>query len=235
MSVTRLVDGLTTAEAAGRLGVNQSRVRQLLSQGALYGEQLSSGDWIVNSASVAERARSTPSAGRVWKTETAWTVLWSLIDSQHKSMWVSGVDGHSKRARNYLVHCDAPELAAKLSAAIPLKRYEAEDPQSVAKELALSGRSRASVLEMGLRDRADVVEGYTTSDCIALIVKTHALVESVEGNVAIGILPAGMETTSQVWKSLIAVDMTRSSSTRERSAGLRALSMERERWLLNCN
>lgn len=232
MGSAKLVTGLTTKEAAERLGVNPSRVRQLLAQKVLYGEQLSSGEWIVSAASIAERQRMARKGGRTWKSQTAWSVMSCLVDDEAHTSQQGLLGNRQKRIRNYLAHCDAAELAEKVVTAIPFRRFEAEDPQAVGTELTLSGRSRASRVDRALRDRTDVIEGYTSEECLAGIIRTYALIESEEGNVAIGILPDSQDRKSfEVWTSLIALDMTRSPSTRERSAGLSALASERKRWL----
>lgn len=54
---------MTTTEAAARLGVNQSRVRQLLLAKELHGEKIGR-DWHITAAEVARFARERRGPGR---------------------------------------------------------------------------------------------------------------------------------------------------------------------------
>ena len=237
MNGSALVRGLTTGEAARQLGVDQSRVRQLLLDGDLHGERLSSGQWIVSGASVAERETTRPSPCRKWNSDTAWLVLEQLeyVDWSCGTKSTHATASSRHRVRNYLVHWDVEQLAAKLIGAIPFKRFDAQNPEKVARELLLSGRSRASQIGGGLRDRSDVADGYVTSEQLSRLERTYGLIQSDEGNVSIGIVPDEVDNAQGVWRALIALDLARSTSTRERSAGLSALEKCRSRWLAGSN
>jgi excisionase family DNA binding protein len=61
-------------EAAGRLGVDSSRVRQLLREGRLAGRRVGS-VWLVDADEVARRAARRRSAGRPMAPARAWALL----------------------------------------------------------------------------------------------------------------------------------------------------------------
>lgn len=56
---------LSVQEAARELGVNDSRVRQLCRDGELDARKVGT-VWIVDAASVKERAKNPPPRGRRW-------------------------------------------------------------------------------------------------------------------------------------------------------------------------
>lgn len=72
-----VVEQLTVAEAADRLGVNTARVRKLLADGHLDGRKTSAG-WLIPADAVAVR-RGRP--GRPAKAATVWAILAELDDS----------------------------------------------------------------------------------------------------------------------------------------------------------
>jgi excisionase family DNA binding protein len=58
-----LRSGMTTAQAADRLGVDASRVRQLLAAGKLTGQRVGR-DWLIDPQSVDDYARNRRRPGR---------------------------------------------------------------------------------------------------------------------------------------------------------------------------
>lgn len=76
---------LSVADAADRLGVDPSRVRQLLRAGELAGMQVS-GVWVVEEEGVARRADRPPSPSRPMSPSRAWGLL-DLLDGG-KADWL---------------------------------------------------------------------------------------------------------------------------------------------------
>jgi excisionase family DNA binding protein len=62
---TRIKGFLTTAEAGAVLGINASRVRQLLLAGELRGEKLGN-DWVLEERAVRRFAKIPRRRGRRW-------------------------------------------------------------------------------------------------------------------------------------------------------------------------
>ncbi len=84
-------------EAARRLGVNDSRVRQLLRAGDLRGRHLGN-SWLIPDEDVARLQRSGRRPGRPLAPKRAWGVL-DLLDGGHAA-WLS--DSARSQVRRYL-------------------------------------------------------------------------------------------------------------------------------------
>lgn len=70
--------GVTVADAAQRLGVDASRIRQMLRRGDLAGERLGR-TWIVDASELARLAQRSRPAGRPLSSPRAWALL-DLLD-----------------------------------------------------------------------------------------------------------------------------------------------------------
>jgi excisionase family DNA binding protein len=69
---------VSVAEAASRLGLDRSRVRQLLRSGVLAGRRLGR-DWVVSAEAVADLAQRQPGYGRPPAPRRAWALI-DLLD-----------------------------------------------------------------------------------------------------------------------------------------------------------
>lgn len=94
---------INVAEASRRLGVNDSRVRQLLRAGELRGRRLG-GSWLIPVEEVARRERSEHRSGRPLAPKRAWAVL-DLLDGG-RAAWLS--DPARSQVRRYLADLDGP-------------------------------------------------------------------------------------------------------------------------------
>lgn len=90
-------------EAARRLGVNDSRVRQLLRAGELRGRRLG-GSWLIPAEEVARRERREHRSGRPLAPKRAWAVL-DLLDGG-RAAWLSAPA--RSQVRRYLADLDGP-------------------------------------------------------------------------------------------------------------------------------
>ncbi|UUT34655.1 helix-turn-helix domain-containing protein [Microbacterium elymi] len=73
---------VTTADAARRLGLSQERVSQMLRSGELVGRRISARGWLVDLASVAERARVATAGGRPWSENRVRSVIDALSNGE---------------------------------------------------------------------------------------------------------------------------------------------------------
>lgn len=87
---------LTVADAARRLGVDESRVRQLLRAGDLAGERVGA-MWLVDAAAVSRREQRGASAGRPLSPPRAWALL-DLLDGG-SAPWLTTQSRSQLRAR----------------------------------------------------------------------------------------------------------------------------------------
>ena len=89
------VADLSVAEAADRLELDPSRVRQLLRSGSLAGRRIGR-DWLVSAEAVAHLARNRPGGGRPPAPRRAWALL-DLLDGGGAS-WLDPVARSHVRA-----------------------------------------------------------------------------------------------------------------------------------------
>lgn len=94
---------INVAEASRRLGVNDSRVRQLLRAGELRGRRLGN-SWLIPAEEVARRERSQRRPGRPLAPKRAWAAL-DLLDGG-RAAWLS--DPARSQVRRYLAELDNP-------------------------------------------------------------------------------------------------------------------------------
>lgn len=71
--------GISVADAAMRLGVNERRVRALIAHGQLAAAQIG-GRWIVDPRSVEQRRRTELASGRFFSPRIAWAVIAHLVE-----------------------------------------------------------------------------------------------------------------------------------------------------------
>ncbi|MEQ6900775.1 helix-turn-helix domain-containing protein [Nocardioides sp. YIM 152588] len=92
-------------EAARRLGINASRVRQLLRSGDLRGRRLGN-QWLIPAEDVARLVGNRRGPGRPLAPKRAWAVL-DLLDGG-RAAWLS--DSARSQVRRYLADLVAPKV-----------------------------------------------------------------------------------------------------------------------------
>jgi hypothetical protein len=220
---------LTATELATRLGVSRRHAIDLLADGTIAGKKLSSGAWLANSDSVLhyEAAAQRGSGGRM-STATAWGLLWELSDRDATWLSPSTLWRVHKRLRVW----SAEEIARAVSGRTRLHRYRAANVGKASTDLVRTGRAVASLLKVGLMDDTRHVCGYLPQGVDAdSYASTHFMVADPAGPDVVydNTMPADVDGALPV--AVIAADLAVSSSTRERSGGLRALDELRHRWL----
>src|SRR5882672_1764924 len=65
---------LAVSDAASKLGLNESRIRALISAGELDAEKVG-GRWLVDPGAVSLRKRDSPGPGRPLSARNAWALL----------------------------------------------------------------------------------------------------------------------------------------------------------------
>lgn len=137
------MDFVSVHQAAQSLGVDDSRVRQLLHEGRLQGSRVG-GRWIVEAGSVHDRRSASPEPGRPLSARNAWGALAILAGCRPAGLSDSERSRLHKRLRHLAAHGDVPtgRLQKLLAARAEVRRY----------------RVHRSVLQP-LLDDADVVRG----------------------------------------------------------------------------
>ena len=223
------MDSLMTKAAAVALGVSQRQVTDLLRAGKLAGEQLSDGTWLVTPRSISERRSLNPGAGRTWSSASSWALLGELSGQSSTGLSQST----STRVRRRIRTSTAEEIARKVASRTVAHRYAADSIARTASELVLTGRSAVSVIDTELTSQTQFVEGYVRDETLDSFARRHLLSADNNGDVTIYERHDSLNFEGRYAPdAVIAADLARSTSTRERSAGLAALEEMRQRWLV---
>ena len=219
---------LMTKDAAVALGVSQRHVIDLLRAGKLDGEQLGDGTWLVARRSIGERRALHAGAGRAWSASSSWALLDELSGRSAEGLTQSTYDRMKRRIRM----TSADEIARKVATRTNAHRYRADSLARTAIDLVLTGSSAAEAVDRTLTPDARRVEGYVAEGQLEGFVRSHLLTLDAEGDVTIYEAPQSQLLNGRTASSaVIAADLARSVSTRERSAGLAALEEMRLAWL----
>ena len=223
------MDSLMTKDAARALGVSQRQVTDLLRAGKLSGEQLSDGTWLVTPRSISERRALNAGAGRTWSAASSWALLGELSGQSSAGLSQSTLARIRRRIRT----STAEEIARKVASRTIAHRYTADSLAKTASELVLTGRSAADAIATELTSHTQVVEGYLRNkETLDSFARRHLLSPDNNGDVTIYERHDSLNFEGRYAPdAVIAADLVRSTSTRERSAGLVALEEMRQRWL----
>ena len=215
---------LSVAEAARRLGISEQRTRDMVRRNDLRGRRIGSRTWLVDAASVRDRAQVDVGRGRPWSVHTIDAIITALSDGER-------VDAKSA-AR--LRDTDVEQLWRKIAQRITVRRYATRDTDLVREYLALTGESALERIGEHLVGQSRVLHGYLRGIDLEDLIEDAGLIEDGEGNVAIH-EHSGIHTASRdpalARRALIAVDSARSSAIRVHSAGIRALAEMKQSWL----
>jgi hypothetical protein len=222
------MDSVMTKDAALALGVSQRQVTDLLRAGKLAGEQLRDGTWLVTPRSINERQSLNAGAGRTWSAASSWALLGELSGQSSTGLSQSTIARIRRRIRT----STAEEIARKVASRTIAHRYAADSITKTASELVLTGRSAADVIDTELTSQTRVVEGYLRDETLESFVRRHLLSADDNGDVTIYERRDSLSFEGRFAPdAIIAADLARSASTRERSAGITALEQMRQRWL----
>ncbi len=215
---------VTTADAARRLGLSQERVSQMLRSGELVGRRISARGWLVDLASVAERARVATAGGRPWSENRARSVIDAL----------SNGEATDPKTRALIRTTEPDVLWRKLAQPVTVRRFTARHPDIVRDALTLTGETAIEVLGERLVGQSGTVHGYVREGDLEDLLDDAGLVEHGDGEVAVHTFRSRSHswmTGATAPRALVAVDCARSGASRVRSIGVRALDEMRQAWL----
>ncbi|MFS8102232.1 helix-turn-helix domain-containing protein [Lentzea alba] len=226
---------LSVREAAERLGVNQARVRALLSAGQLAGRRIGS-RWVVDGDAVSARLEiAATDRGRPLSTKSAWCTA-ALLDGQETS-WLTTSERSRLRAR--LNRHPASEVHTyrwwMQSRARSIRyRIAAGDIPELLKDhrVVAGGISAAGHYALGLAF-GDEAEIYVSSSDASRLVDEFFLIESYQGNLLIHVEDSDADWHQRTAAAtdgglvaprlIVAADLMDSADTRSRSLGAQLL------------
>jgi excisionase family DNA binding protein len=185
-----MVDLLSVSAAAGELSVHPSRVRALVTSGALAAEKVG-GVWLIDRAGVDARNRQQASAGRPLSLANAWALLlWASGEKFPSQLGPSARWRVRKALEIYGLDALRPRLAHRAKPfsywALPGELRALHDRA----DLVLSGASAAAAYDLGLVG-PDSVDAYVPASLIASLQNEHALqrMSGPESNVILRAVP----------------------------------------------
>jgi len=232
---------VNVAEAARRLGVNDSRVRQLLRAGELRGRRLGS-SWLIPAEEVARRERSERRPGRPLAPKRAWAVL-DLLDGG-RAAWLS--DPARSQVRRYLADLQVPGPDGWWAALRGRSRVldVVAHPAAIDRLRRVDGLQQAgpaAVVGRGfdIVDLADPVpELYVPAEVWPDLARSLALREGAEPNLRIRIprevwpfADAGSSGGVVASDAVLAADLLESDEPRAVAAGAARLDELLDAWL----
>lgn len=220
---------LTIDEARKRLDVSPQHVRALLRAGELEGRQLASRAWLVDEDALERRIALKATSGRNWSALSSWALL-AELSAEPQLVVIS--ERTRARVRERIRQCSAEEIARRVSGRTKVARYDADDHFSAGSDMVSTGGSAIDELDSDLAPEFSTIEGYVEVDVMAEFVREHMLIPDKRGFIEIYENPGIFDSNrSHAPLAVIAADLARSTATRERTAGLRALEQMRQRWL----
>jgi excisionase family DNA binding protein len=180
---------LTVAQAARRLGVSASMVRQLIATGELPAERFGGRTWMVSGDAVERRADQAPQGGRRLSTANAWAILYMLAGEP-----VEWIDQPTRwRLRRYLAsHLPSADRARFANRGRP-SAYRAHPSLLAAvrsdPDLMLTGTTAASERRLGLVGGTGEVDAYVSGARLEDLVRRHHLRPSGDPNAILRVVP----------------------------------------------
>ncbi|MBX0300731.1 helix-turn-helix domain-containing protein [Cryobacterium sp. 1639] len=219
---------LTTDEARKRLAVSPQHIRGLLRAGKLDGRQLPSGVWLVDADSLERRIAISTGPGRNWSALSSWAILGELSGEPNL---VTVSDRTRARVRERIRLNTAEEIARRVADRTTVTRYDADDSFHTVAEMVPTGATALEVLDTDLSPQHSTLEGYVSAALMQEFIREHMLLPDRQGFIEVYEDPGLFLGRDNAPVAVVAADLARSTATRERSAGIRALEEMRQRWL----
>lgn len=215
---------ISTKEAARRLGVTPQRILTMLRDEQLTGRRIER-TWLIDEASVIARSALTSMPGRPWSAQTTLRIIGALSNRQPLSTRDAGA----------LSRLNADGVAAKIAQAVIVRRFSTRWIEEVPQYLSLTGETAIDRITLDpwrqLHPAFHAVHGYPRrGEETRNVVRRARLVEDPAGAVHLYEFEGIDFPWDETPKALIAVDCSRSTATRVRSAGLDALAEMKARW-----
>jgi excisionase family DNA binding protein len=222
--------GISTAEAAARLGVHRTRVNKMIRDGLLTATRVGA-RFLVDPTSLDRRLAAEVAAGRPLTARNAWALL--ALASGDPAM-VAGCAGAlhpsaRSRVQGRLRQTSIPALAPRLRSRAIVQRLVADqaDLELLAAEPSLvrTGVSAAAMYRFDIA-APDVLEAYVPMKQVTGLVQEYFLEPSGRPNVILHVVesfwpfPPGMRVAPPV---IAALDLFEADDARAKRAGREAL------------
>lgn len=218
---------ITVPQLAKMLDVGARHARTLVDNGTFAARQLPSGEWLVDSDSVARYLPRRKSAGRRLDNDTAWAILYELSGIRAARLLPPATYA---RVRKRIRTMTAEDLAVAVSGRTSVHRYRAANATKAQADLVPTGRVASDIIASDLLPDFRRVAGYIPiGTTVVEYARTHFMHADPAGLDVLyeNTAPGGL---SEALPAVVAADLAISADTRERAAGVRALDALRNEW-----
>ncbi|MGH2879962.1 MAG: hypothetical protein ACRDK4_10210 [Solirubrobacteraceae bacterium] len=181
---------MPVSAAAAELGVNPSRVRALISSGAVAAEKVG-GVWLVDPVSLAARSRLPSPAGRPLAPANAWALLLAASGEELPPELGSAARWRVRRAlESYGLVGMSPRLVRRAEPSSYWALPGELGALSARPDIALSGPSAAGAYDLGLTG-SNAIDAYVPASLARSLCDEHALeaMSGPESNVILRVVP----------------------------------------------
>jgi hypothetical protein len=222
--------GIPVTTAAGRLGLDERRVRALIAKGLLDAERVG-GRWLVDPSSVARRARRGAPDGRPYSPRMAWATLAEVAGSE-ATLRVRGVGPtERKRIRERLAASPLANLAPRLRGRARTLRLRVH-PADVARleqhpRVVLTGVSAAGAHGADI-SAPGVAEVYVPARSVPALVRLYRFAETDDPNAILHVVDGPWpfaEGLRVAPRHVVGVDLLDDDDERTRRAGRELLGV----------
>lgn len=219
MGMAASTDFISVSDAARELGVEQSRVRALLSRGQLDGEKVG-GRWLVSRRSVRQRQSNAPKRGRRLRPANAWAVL--ALASSEAAPWVSAEE--RRRVADLLEARGFVDLVGRMSERARVEELYAHPG------VMSSIQQSSNIVPAGAHAARDVGEKivvgegldfYISEPDLPELVREYVLEPSDQPNLRVRVVPEGLWPfrDRRMPLAAVAVDLADLPDARSRRVG----------------
>ncbi|MFF2050640.1 hypothetical protein ACFVU2_03475 [Leifsonia sp. NPDC058194] len=219
---------LTSSEVARRIAVGERYVRELLTERILSGRRLPSGEWLIDSDSVARFEVSRRPAGRALSPGAAWAVVFELSGVRPPTPLPSATYA---RVRQRIRASSALTLSLVVAGRTKRHQYRSANSALAQAGLIATARAASGAIDSGLLSDDRRVAGYVPIGVsVEDYARSHFMVPDPAGPDTLyeNTAPGGL---TAVLPGVVAADLSVSTDQRERGSGLRVLDELRDAWL----
>ena len=216
---------MNSVQAAEVLGVTPREVRRLAADGRLQGVRHVGRTLVLDAESVQRLVQERRRRGRPWSERISWAAL--AILSGEEASWISPVE--RTRLMHRLRRTDSDDLAYLATRRALVRRFRGrlstlDDLASYVVPTATSVLDDAQLRQWGLTRAQKALDGYVPAGDFDALAARFGLVEDAAGNVTLrSVTFEDAFAAGRTPRAAVALDLTESLNTRERSAGLRVL------------
>lgn len=217
------LDVITTRDAARRLGVSESRVRNMIAAGQLRTIRTDGRSRLIVADSVKKAKTLRGRSGRPYSPGMAMGALFML--SRITPGWLTSQQRY--RLKTSLLDCDGLQLVGKVRSRAVIKEYwVGESAMTELREHMRISGAHDGVRAVFRLPAVDMLEGYVTEEELPKLEREFRLFETISStsNLRLHIADILPDGEGAMPLAVCATDLAESADTREMREGVNALN-----------